>query len=302
VTTAPLLSAQGEPSVRPERHFSLAWLGVTPFVAFAFLFLIAPTFYLAVNSFRILNGSPTTNPVYGNPTLDNYTQLTKPNILDSYAVSIEISLVTAIAGGILGFLLAYAVIAGGLPRPIRSALMTFCGVASNFAGIPLALAFTFTLGASGILTPLLKAAGISLNIYSKTVLELAYIYFQFPLMVLIIAPAIDGLKKDWREAAENMGASSFQYWRHVALPILTPSLLGSVILLFGNAFGAQATAYELSGGTLNIVTIQITRQLQGDVANDEGVGYALAMGMVVVMAISIAAYSLLQRRAERWLR
>ena len=148
----------------------------------------------------------------------------------------------------------------------------------------------------------LKAAGISLNIYSKTVLELAYIYFQFPLMVLIIAPAIDGLKKDWREAAENMGASSFQYWRHVALPILTPSLLGSVILLFGNAFGAQATAYELSGGTINIVTIQITRQLQGDVANDEGVGYALAMGMVVVMAISIAAYSLLQRRAERWLR
>jgi putative spermidine/putrescine transport system permease protein len=121
-------------------------------------------------------------------------------------------------------------------------------------------------------------------------------------MVLIIAPAIDGLKKDWREAAENMGASSFQYWRHVALPILTPSLLGSVILLFGNAFGAQATAYELSGGTLNIVTIQITRQLQGDVANDEGVGYALAMGMVLVMALSIAAYSLLQRRAERWLR
>jgi len=75
-----------------------------------------------------------------------------------------------------------------------------------------------------------------------------------------------------------------------------------VILLFGNAFGAQATAYELSGGTLNIVTIQITRQLRGDIANDLGVGYAMAMGMVVVMAISIAAYSILQRRSERWLR
>ena len=90
-------------------------------------------------------------------------------------------------------------------------------------------------------------------------------YFQFPLMVLIIAPAIDGLRKDWREASENMGASAFQYWRYVALPILLPSLLGTVILLFGNAFGAQATAYELSGGAINIVTILITRQIRGDV-------------------------------------
>ena len=127
-------------------------------------------------------------------------------------------------------------------------------------------------------------------------------YFQFPLMVLIIAPAIDGLRKDWREAAENMGATTFQYWRRVALPILTPSLLGAVILLFGNAFGAQATAFQLSGGSINIVTIQITRQLRGDVAQDEGVGYAMAMGMVVIMGVSIAAYSLLQRRSERWLR
>jgi putative spermidine/putrescine transport system permease protein len=296
------LSPRGAPAARPERRFTWSWLGVLPFVVFALAFLIIPTIYLATNSFRDLQGSIRTNPAFGSLTLNNYANLNTPNILDSYGASIEISLVTAIGGGIFGFLLAYAVIAGGLPKFLRSALMTFSGVASNFAGIPLALAFTFTLGASGILTPFIKGAGLSLNMYSKTSLELAYMYFQFPLMVLIIAPAIDGLRKDWREAAENMGASTYQYWRHVALPILTPSLLGSVILLFGNAFGAQATAYELSGGTINIVTIQITRQLRGDVARDEGIGYALAMGMVVIMAISIAAYSWLQRRSERWLR
>jgi putative spermidine/putrescine transport system permease protein len=302
MTAAPPLGAQGAPPARPEPRFPFAWVGALPFLLFALAFLVVPTFYLATNSFKNLAGSVGVNPAYGQPTLDNYAHLGTPNILDSYGASIEISLVTAIGGGIFGFLLAYAVIAGGLPSFLRSALMTFSGVASNFAGVPLALAFTFTLGASGILTPLIKGAGLSLNIYSKTALELAYMYFQFPLMVLIIAPAIDGLKKDWREAAENMGATTYQYWRHVALPILTPSLLGSVILLFGNAFGAQATAAELSGGTINIVTIQITRQLRGDVANDEGVGYAMAMGMVVIMALSIAAYSFLQRRSERWLR
>ena len=139
--------------------------------------------------------------------------------------------------------------------------MTFSGVASNFAGVPLALAFIFTLGRLGFLTVSSRTSSASTStrtgftLYSKLGLEIVYLYFQFPLMVLIIAPAIDGLKQEWREAAENMGASSFQYWRHVALPILTPSILGTMILLFGNSFGAQATAYQLTGGSINLVTI-----------------------------------------------
>ena len=109
-------------------------------------------------------------------------------------------------------------------------------------------------------------------------------------MVLIIAPAIDGLKQEWREAAENMGASPRQYWRRVALPILMPSILGTMILLFGNAFGAQATAYQLTGGTIPLVTIVIGAQISGDVLHNPGLGYAMAMGMVVIMAVSIGLY------------
>jgi putative spermidine/putrescine transport system permease protein len=121
-------------------------------------------------------------------------------------------------------------------------------------------------------------------------------------MVLIMAPAIDGLKKEWREASENMGATTFQYWRHVALPILMPTLLGTMILLFGNAFGAQATAFQLTGGQINIVTMLITRQLRGDVLNNVNLGYAVAMGMVAILGVTIIVYLWLQRRAERWRR
>src|SRR5208283_4991403 len=102
--------------------------------------------------------------------------------------------------------------------------------------------------------------------------------------------------------SENLGASRFQYWRHVAMPILSPPLLSSVILLFGNAFGAYATAYALTGGLLNLVPILIGAQIGGDVLHDPNLGYALAFGMVVVMTLCIVAYSLLQRRASRWLR
>jgi putative spermidine/putrescine transport system permease protein len=223
--------------------------------------------------------------------------------------SIQLSLITAILGALFGLLLAAAVILGGLPSVLRSGLMTFSGVASNFAGIPLALAFIFTLGNLGLVTKLIddlfgfniqRDSGFSL--YSMAGLAIVYLYFQFPLMVLVIAPAIEGLRKEWREAAENLGATPAQYWRKVALPILTPSILGAGILLFGNAFGAQATAFQLSGGTIQLATLVISSQMSGDVLFNPGLGYAMAMGMVIVMGLSITAYSLLQRRAERWLR
>jgi putative spermidine/putrescine transport system permease protein len=293
-------TAQGAPSVRSgRRRFGWTWVGLVPFFLFSTAFLILPTAYLVIGSFQ---------DSAGQPTLQNYVDLSTPHVTSAFLASIEISLVTAVLGGSFGFLLAYAVIGGGLPGPLRAGLLTFSGVASNFAGVPLALAFTFTLGHVGLLTLFLKNIfGIDIydngfTLYSKLGLEIVYFYFQFPLMVLIMAPAIDGLKREWREASENMGGSSAQYWRYVALPILTPSILGTMILLFGNSFGAQATAYQLTGGTLNIVTLLLSSQLRGDVLNNVGLGYAIAMGMIAIMAGTILIYLWLQRRAARWQR
>jgi putative spermidine/putrescine transport system permease protein len=279
--------------------FSWAWLGVVPFFLFAIAFMILPALSLVSGSFQDRQG---------NFTLENIFNLSQPFILNAYWLSIKISLVTAICGGLFGFLLAYTVTMGGLPKSVRNALMTFSGVASNFAGVPLAFAFIATLGRVGFLTALLKTLfnidiySAGFNLYSFLGLSIAYMYFQFPLMVLIISPALDGLKREWREACENLGGNSWHYWRYVALPILLPSLLGTMILLFGNAFGAYATAQALTGGSLNLVTIVIGAQIRGDVLNNPGLGYALALGMVVVMAISITGYSWLQRKTERWLR
>jgi putative spermidine/putrescine transport system permease protein len=287
-------------STRVRRRPTYSWVGVVPFFLFAFAALALPLGFLIIGSFQDTDG---------NLTLQNFADLSTGTIPTAFRNSIEISLVTALGGGFFGFLLAWAVIMGGLPSWIRSAVMTFSGVASNFAGVPLALAFVFTLGNLGLITKFLfDTFGLSLRqdlgftIYSKTGIEIVYFYFQFPLMILIIAPALDGLRREWREASENLGASAFQYWRHVALPILTPSILGTMILLFGNSFGAQATAFQLTGGTIEIATIAIGRQIRGDVLHNPGLGYAMAMGMVIVMSVVILAYTWLQRRSERWLR
>jgi len=276
-----------------------AWLGLAPFFLFALLFLLLPTGFLVVGGFQ---------DAQGHFTLANIAHLFQPSILSAYWISIEVSAVSALGGAAIGFFLAHAAVLGGLPRWLRPTVMTFSGVASNFAGLPLAFAFLATLGRTGLLT-LLLVKYLDFNIYSAGFnllslwgLALTYLYFQIPLMVLILTPALDGLKREWREASAILGASSWQYWRYVALPVLWPSLLGATLLLFANSFGAVATAYGLTGSSLNIVTILLYAQIRGDVLHDENLGYALALGMIVITALSNGCYIWLRARSERWLR
>lgn len=302
ITTSPITHEEGDApaGARPQfARLNWNWIGVAPFFLFAILFLILPAGSLFVGSFQ---------DAQGNFTFNNIHNLFTGYILNAYKLSIQVSLVTAIGGALFGFLLAYAVTLGGLPRWLRTWLMTFSGVASNFAGVPLSFAFISTLGRVGLATVIIRNLfGFSIyqagfNLYSFWGLCLTYMYFQFPLMVLIIAPSLEGLKREWREASENLGATTWQYWRYVALPILLPALLATTILLFGNAFGAYATAYALTGGSLNLVPIIIGAQIRGDVLHDPGLGYALALGMVVIMGLSILFYSWLQSRSARWMR
>jgi putative spermidine/putrescine transport system permease protein len=284
---------------RAGARLPMAWLGMVPFTLFAVLFLILPTMYIVVGAFRT---------VEGDVTIRNIVNLFQPSILAAYWISIRISVASALLGCLAGFAIAAAITLGGLPKGIRGPLLTFSGVASNFAGVPLAFAFLATLGRLGLVTVLLKE-WFGLNIYAMGFnllsfwgLTLVYLFFQIPLMILIITPALDGLKREWREAAEILGASGVQYWRMVALPILLPSLLGTFALLFANAFGAVATAYALTGSSLSIVPIVLFAQIRGDVLQDPHLGYALAFGMIVVTGIANGLYVWLRARTERWMR
>ncbi|MGE0846160.1 MAG: ABC transporter permease [Flavobacteriaceae bacterium] len=281
------------------RKLPLAWLGVMPFLLFALLFLILPTLQIVTGAFLTPDGAF---------TLENVANLFQPSILSAYWISIRISVASAFFGCLVGFLLAATVTVGGLPGWIRSPLMTFSGVASNFAGVPLAFAFLATFGRLGLVTLVLRDwFGINIyaygfNILSFLGLTLTYLFFQIPLMVLIVTPALDGLRREWREAADILGASSLQYWRMVALPILWPTLLGTFALLFANAFGAVATAYALTGSSLSIVPILLFAQIRGDVLQDPHLGYALAFGMIVITGIANGIYIWLRTRAERWIK
>ena len=272
------------------------WIGVMPFFIFALLFLILPTGFLMVGAFQ---------DAQGHFTLANMRELFQQGTLDAYWISFKVSAASAFGGAVFGSLLAWAAVHGKLPGWIRPTLLTFSGVASNFAGVPLAFAFICTLGRVGLVTVLLKKYA-DINLYSTGFsilsfwgLTLTYLYFQIPLMVLIITPALDGLKREWREACDCLGGTAYQYWRYVALPVLWPSVLGATLLLFANSFGAVATAYALTGSSLNIVTILLYAQIRGDVLHNQNLGYALALGMILVTGLSNGGYIWLRSRVER---
>ncbi|MDR3518005.1 MAG: ABC transporter permease subunit [Azospirillaceae bacterium] len=287
--------APGAPSSILDR-ISWSWLGLAPFMIFAILFLIAPTAILMIGAFQ---------DSAGHFTLVNIQNLFQPSVLDAYWISIEISAASSLLGAAIGFLLAWAVVKGALPGWIRPTVLTFSGVASNFAGVPLAFAFLATLGRVGLVTILLRTfTGFDLystgfNILSFWGLTLTYLYFQIPLMVLILAPALDGLRTEWREACDSLGGTAWHYWRDIALPVLWPSVFGAALLLFANAFGAVATAYALTGSSLDIVPIVLYAQIRGDVLHDQNLGYALALGMIIITGVSNAGYIWLRGRAER---
>jgi putative spermidine/putrescine transport system permease protein len=224
--------------------------------------------------------------------------------------SLLLSIATAIVPGIFGLLIAYAIFTAKRGNVLRQVVITASGVFANFGGVPLAILFIATLSTTGIVTGWIKdLTGVDIWDHGFTLYSaypgvfIVYLYFQIPLMVLVILPALEGLRPAWREAAENMGARTWQYWRYVGGPVLLPSFLGCLLLLFGSAFSAYATAEALTGGTVALTPIQIGALLNGNVvAGQENLGYALGVIMVVIIAIVMIIYVVLQRRAARWLR
>ena len=276
------------------------YLGVAPFLAYATVFLLYPTIIVVAGAFQ---------DDAGRPTLATLQTITEGVYLRAFARSIQLSAVTAAVGAVLGALLAWAVWSGPRDGPLRRSALAAAGVLAQFGGVTLAFAFIATIGLSGLVTVFLRdRLGVNLFaggmwLFDMPGLMLVYSYFQIPLMVLVFLPALDGLRPQWREAVESLGGGGWHYWRHVGGPVLLPVFLGASLLLFANAFSAYATAAALISQGSPIVPLQIRSFLTSEVIlGRQNVGKALGFGMIVVVAVVMTLYALLQRRAARWLR
>ncbi|WP_157156804.1 MULTISPECIES: ABC transporter permease subunit [unclassified Diaminobutyricimonas] len=277
-----------------------ALLGLAPFAVYVLLFLAVPTVLAIATGF--FDGD-------GEFTWANLAALGDPVVLDTFAASFTVSLVTAIAGSVIGALVCFALLGSRSDGRLRSLVDAVSGVLAQFGGVMLAFAFIATIGIQGLITQwLLTAFGIDIFadgvwLYQVPGLLLPYLYFQVPLMVITFMPAMEGLKTQWAEAAATLGAARRHYWTRIAFPILAPSFLGSLLLLFANSFSSYATAAALISQGSQIVPLQIRAALVSEtVLGRENLAGALALGMLLVMVVLMAGYALLQNRTRRWQR
>ncbi len=295
---APAVPEPSAPAPRGAARRGWSAVGLLPFVLYIALFLALPTVLAIASGFVDKAG------VF---TLDNVAALGDPLVLSTFANSAVLSLVTAAVGAVVGALVCWAML--GLPESgaVRTAVDAASGVLAQFGGVMLAFVLIAAIGAKGVVTvALAELTGISLYengmwLYDLPGVAVAYLLFQVPLMIITFMPALAALKPQWMEAHLTLGGTRAGFWRQVGMPVLAPSFLASLLLLFANAFSSYATAAALASQGSQIVPLQIRSALTSEtVLGRENLAGALALGMIVVVALAMTLYSLVQRRASRW--
>jgi len=273
-----------------------ASIGLAPFLIYVTLFLIIPTVTVLIGAFV----------VEGSVDMSGIKVLTEPFMLRITWDTVWLALKTAIVGSLVGALVAYVVSTADPQGVLRKFVTSVSGVLAQFGGVTLAFAFIATIGRGGVVSGWLEGINVDVSssgwLFTLNGLALVYTYFQVPLMVIVFLPALDGIRPQWREAADTLGASTWQYWRHVGVPLLFPAFLGCALLLFANAFAAYATAAALLSQGAPILALQIRDALQSEIVlGAQNVGFAVALEMVVIVAVVMYLYNRLQRRTARWL-
>ena len=265
----------------------LASLCLLPFALFFIAFQIAPLIWVAIHSLSV-------GDAWG---LDNFAKVFGSRFyLQAIERSLQIAFWSSLFGIVIAILGSYSL--RQVDSKLRDFVIAFTNMTSNFAGVPLAFAFIILLGFNGALTILLKQIGLieDFNLYSSTGLIVLYTYFQIPLGVLLLYPAFDALREDWRESAALLGAGTWDFWRHIGLPVLSPALLGTFVILLANALGAYATVYYLTTGNFNMLPIRIAGLVSGDISLNPDLASALAMVLVGLMAVITVTHHLLLKK------
>lgn len=294
MTTIPL------PTKKQASRRGWAFFGLTPFALYVLIFLAVPTALAVGTGFFTEDGAFTFANILG---------VFEPAVLATFGSSFWVSALTAVIGAVVGALVCYAMLGTKASGLLRTIVDSSSSVLAQFGGVMLAFAFIAAIGNQGLITVWL-ADVVGVDIYANGVwlyqvpgLIPVYVYFQVPLMIITFLPALEGLKAQWAEANATLGGTRWTYWTRIAGPVLAPSFIGSLLLLFANAFSSYATAAALISQGSQIVPLQIRSALISEtVLGRENMAGALALGMIVVMVVVMWGYSVLAARTSRWQR
>ncbi|MGL5694806.1 MAG: ABC transporter permease [Peptostreptococcaceae bacterium] len=277
-----------------ESSKKLAILGLIPFSIMVLAFLFGPLITMIIMSFKSTGG--------GGFSLEQYKEVfTNAFYMQSFKNSISISLISSSISVTICIATAYFITK--LSQKTQDMVLNLSNLTNNFAGVPLAFAFIIMLGNSGLFVLLGKKLGIGFltdfNLYSWTGLILIYIYFQIPLGIMLLYPTLQGIKDEWKHAASLLGATTFEFWKNIGMPIILPGVAGVFSILFANSMGAYASAYALVGSNYNLLTVQIGALISGDIFSRTELASAIAVILSVILIITLLFNDYMMKKIRR---
>ncbi|WP_026263987.1 ABC transporter permease [Paenibacillus terrigena] len=215
--------------------------------------------------------------------------------------SLKVALISSIVGIIIALVCGYAITR--LSEGFRDRILMVSNMITNFVGVPLAFAYMIMLGNNGAFTLLFQKLGLDslakFDLYTENGLLMLYIYYQIPLAILLVYPIFHGIREEWKEASALLGASAWRFWRHIGIPMMLPSILGTFSILIANALGAYATAYALTGSNFNLLSIRIAALVSGDIFPNFQLGSALAVILALIMLLAMFLNEWMTRYSRR---
>jgi putative spermidine/putrescine transport system permease protein len=277
---------------------STPWALLAPSLAVILLFLVGGVGFAFAQSIGLF-------PLLGEPelTLRHYSEaLHDPDLFNALAVSLRISVVSTVAA--LAISLAMALL---LRRPLRGD-----GVLRVVFQLPLpiphlvgAVGITFLVAQSGMVARFLHAIGLLGDRSDFPLLVgdrfgigiiLVYIWKEVPFMTVLLLAALAGIGDQYEELARTLGASAWQRFQHVLVPLLFPAMLSASLIVFAFTFGAFEVPYVMGRTYPKALPVWAFQGFNDVDLNQRPEALAVSILIALLAACIVVAYATLSRR------
>ncbi|GFM32091.1 spermidine/putrescine ABC transporter permease PotB [Desulfovibrio subterraneus] len=260
------------------------------------LFVLAPQLMLFIATFLQRGQQEFITSTF---TLENYARLLDPVFLFIFWESFRLAGVTTLACLLLGYPFAY--ILATSRKNLRPWLLLLVIIPFWTNSLIRTYAMIIILKSGGVLSNLLQALGlidkpISL-MYTDIAIFIGFTYTLLPFMILPLYAAIEKLDMRLLDASKDLGATAFQTFRHITLPLTMPGIVAGCMLVFLPALGMFYVPEILGGSRYMLLGNYITNQFL--VARDWPLGAAASTILTITLIIMIALYLRSVRASSR---
>ncbi len=271
----------------------LGWGFTAPALVWTLAFFVAPFLVMIAMSFANLEGRTL---IWGFH-LDNYIELANRSyLLRAVVVSLQITFIVTLASVVLAYPLA-AIIAFRVPQHWQRFVLLLAILPFWTSYVIRSYAWLLVLAREGLVNQTLLNVGIIAEpitlANSRFATVTGFIHFFVMLLTLTIYANLVQLSPNYRLAARDLGANTFQIFRHVILPLSLPGIVTGAFLTFVLCIGDYVTPHILGGNNEltmpQIVMVQLGRRAD----------FPLASAMAIVMMFFVTAAYL---ASARWLR